>query len=167
MTHAETKAVADFLLSEMANEAATTTRVFGAVPNTRLDYKPDASSKTALGLLRHIALEDEWLLTSIANGKFTQPPDDSDACGIMKPQDAIARYNERIPAAIARVKALSAEDLARTIDLMGLVQMPAVNFLALAVKHSVHHRGQLSSYLRAMGGKVPGIYGPSADTPMA
>ncbi|MDE3137033.1 MAG: hypothetical protein KGL59_10700, partial [Acidobacteriota bacterium] len=33
------------------------------------------------------------------------------------------------------------------------------------VKHSVHHRGQLSSYLRAMGGKVPGIYGPTADTP--
>jgi uncharacterized damage-inducible protein DinB len=141
--------------------------VFGAVPNTRLDYSPDSTSKTALGLLRHITLEDEWLLTAVANGKFTPPPDDSDACGIMNPGDAIARYNEKIPAAIARVKALSGEDLARTIDLTGLVQMPAVNFLALAVKHSVHHRGQLSSYLRAMGGKVPGIYGPSADTAMS
>ncbi len=37
-------------------------------------------------------------------------------------------------------------------------------FLAMAIKHSVHHRGQLGTYLRAMGGKVPGIYGPSADT---
>jgi uncharacterized damage-inducible protein DinB len=167
MNYAEAKAIAEFLLTEMANEASTTTRVFGAVPNGQLGYKPDASSKTALGLLRHITLEDEWLLTAIANGKFVPPPDDSDACGIMKPQDAIARYNERIPPAIARVKALSGEDLARKIDMMGVVQMPAVNFLALAVKHSVHHRGQLSSYLRAMGGKVPGIYGPSADTPIS
>jgi uncharacterized damage-inducible protein DinB len=44
---------------------------------------------------------------------------------------AVARYKERIPAAL---------------------------------KHSVHHRGQLSTYLRPMGGTVPGIYGPSADT---
>lgn len=167
MNPAEAKAIAQFLLAEMANEASTTKGVFGAVPSGRLDYKPDAKSKTALGLLRHITLEDEWLLTSVANGKFTPPPDDSDACGIMTPQDAIARYNERIPPAMERVKALSGEDLVRQIDMMGFMQWPAVQFLSLAVKHSVHHRGQLSSYLRAMGGKVPGIYGPSADTAMS
>jgi uncharacterized damage-inducible protein DinB len=59
---------------------------------------------------------------------------------------------------------MSGEQLLQIIDLMGMIQMPAVNFVALAVKHSVHHRGQLSTYLRPMGGKVPGIYGPSADT---
>jgi uncharacterized damage-inducible protein DinB len=85
----------------------------------------------------------------------------------MTPQDAIARYNEKIPPAMERVRALSGEHLAGQIDMMGFLQMPAVNFLSLAVKHSVHHRGQLSSYLRAMGGKVPGIYGPSADTAMS
>ncbi|MGE3512630.1 MAG: DinB family protein [Vicinamibacterales bacterium] len=47
------------------------------------------------------------------------------------------------------------------IDLFGMVQAPGVNFLAMAIKHSVHHRGQLSTYLRAMGGKVPGIYDPA------
>ncbi len=167
MNPTEAKAVAQFLLAEMAGEASATTGVFGAVPEARLDYKPDDKSKTALGLLRHITLEDEWLLTSVADGKFVPPPDDSDACGIMNPQDAIARYNERIPKALERVKALSGEDLARDIDMMGFMQLPAVNFLSLAVKHSVHHRGQLSAYLRAMGGKVPGIYGPSADTPMS
>ena len=45
-----------------------------------------------------------------------------------------------------------------------MIQAPGVNFLAMVIKHSVHHRGQLSTYLRPMGGKVPGIYGPSADT---
>jgi len=149
----------------MTNEMPATMRVFGAVPSGRLDYKPDAISKTALGLVRHITLEDEWLLTGVAAGKFVPPPDDSDACGIMTPEDAIARYKERVPAAMERVRALSGEELVRTVDMLGAIQMPAVNFLSLAVKHSAHHRGQLSTYLRPMGGKVPGIYGPSADTP--
>jgi len=55
------------------------------------------------------------------------------------------------------------EELNKVIDMFGMFQMPGVNFLAITVKHSVHHRGQLSSYLRAMGGKVPGIYVPTAD----
>jgi uncharacterized damage-inducible protein DinB len=48
--------------------------------------------------------------------------------------------------------------------MFGFLQMPAVGFLSLLIRHSAHHRGQLSSYLRAMGGRVPAIYGPSADT---
>jgi uncharacterized damage-inducible protein DinB len=52
------------------------------------------------------------------------------------------------------------------VDMFGM-QMPALQFLSLALRHSVHHRGQLSAYLRSAGSKVPAIYGPSADTPMA
>jgi uncharacterized damage-inducible protein DinB len=164
MNPAEAKVVADFLLADMAYEMQTTMGVLGAVPAGRMDYKPDEKSKTALGLVRHITLEDEWVLTGVADGKFVPPPDDSDACGIMTPQDAIARYKVKIPAAMDRVRALSGEQLLCTVDMLGAIQMPAINFLSMALKHSVHHRGQLSSYLRAMGGKVPGIYGPSADT---
>ena len=167
MNTTEARTVAEFLLSDMAQELSTTVRVFAAVPDAGLLYSPDASSKTAIGLLRHITLEDEWLLTSIADGRFAPVPEDSDACGIMTARDAIARYNDRVPLALARVKALSGDDLVRTIDMLGFLQMPAIGFLSLALKHSVHHRGQLSAYLRAMGGKVPGIYGPSADTPMS
>jgi uncharacterized damage-inducible protein DinB len=160
----EAKTVADFLTADFAMEMQTTLGVLGAVPKDRLDYKPDAKSKTGLGLVRHITLEDEWILNCIANGEFATPPDDSDACGIMTPADAVARYKERVPAALDRVRAMSGEQLVKIIDLLGMVQMPAVNFVALSVKHSVHHRGQLSTYLRPMGGKVPGIYGPTADT---
>jgi uncharacterized damage-inducible protein DinB len=42
-----------------------------------------------------------------------------------------------------------------------------IGYLSMALRHSIHHRGQLSSYARAMGGKVPQIYGPSADTTRA
>ena len=164
MDSKEAKTVADFLIADFENEMQTTVRVIEAVPNNNLDYRPNSKSKTGLGLVRHITLEDEWLLNCIANGEFTSPPDDSDSCGIMNPADAVFHYKEKVPAALDRVRAVSGEKLAEVIDLLGMIQMPAVNFLALAVKHSVHHRGQLSTYLRPMGGSVPGIYGPSADT---
>lgn len=156
--------VAEFLIAEFEQEMQTTLRVFEAVPADRLDYRPDPKSKTGLGLVRHITLEDDWMLNCIADGAFVPPPDDSDACGIANPGDAIARYKEKVPTALERVRAMSGEQLAATIDLLGMIQAPAINFLAMAVKHSVHHRGQLSTYLRPMGGKVPGIYGPTADT---
>jgi uncharacterized damage-inducible protein DinB len=164
MDSKEVKAVANFLIADYENEMKTTLNVLAAVPNGHLDYQPAAKSKTGLGLVRHITLEDEWILNCIANGAFTNPPDDSDACGIMTPADATARYKEKVPAALGRVRAMSGEQLSKSIDLLGLIQMPGINFLAMAVKHSVHHRGQLSSYLRPMGGKVPSIYGPTADT---
>lgn len=164
MNSNETKTVADFLIADFEYEMQTTLRVIEAVPTGHLDYRPDDKSKTGLGLVRHITLEDEWLLNCIANGAFTPPPDDSDACGIMDPAGAVARYKEKVPAALNRVRAMTGEELSKVIDLFGMVQAPGVTFLAMTVKHSVHHRGQLSTYLRPMGGKVPGIYGPSADT---
>ena len=164
MDSTEAKTVADFLVADFERETQTTLRVLEAVPTGHLDYRPDGKAKTGLGLVRHIAIEDEWLLTCIANGVFTPPPDDSDACGIMSPDAGVARYREKVPAALNRVRAMSGEALASTINMFDMMQGPAVNFLAMALKHSVHHRGQLSTYLRAMGGKVPGIYGPSADT---
>jgi uncharacterized damage-inducible protein DinB len=158
------KTIADFLTADFQHEMGTTERVLAAVPVGHLDYRPDDKGKTGLGLVRHITLEDEWLLNCIANGAFTPPPDDSDACGIMSAADAIARYKEKIPAALDRVRGLSGEELTTVIDLFGMVQAPRVNFLGMAIKHSVHHRGQLSTCLRAMGGTVPEIYGPTADT---
>ena len=164
MNSNETKNVADFLIADLEIEMQTTLRVLAAVPDGDLGYRPDDKSKTALGLLRHLTIEDEWLLNSIADGAFAAPPDDSDLCGIMNSADAVARYKEKVPAALERVRAMTGDQLANVIDLFGMIQMPGVNFLALTTKHSVHHRGQLSTYLRPMGGKVPGIYGPSADT---
>ena len=45
-----------------------------------------------------------------------------------------------------------------------MFQLPAVAFIQLALNHTIHHRGQLSMYLRPMGAKVPAIYGESYDT---
>lgn len=167
MNSQQAHAVSTFLLGTLEMEIPITLSVFRAVPADQLTYRPDPVSKTALALLRHITLEDEWLLLGVADGAFAPLPDDSDACGLMTPDDAIARYRERMPAALARVREVSGESLIQDVDLMGMFQMPAIQFLSMMVRHSAHHRGQLTAYLRAMGGKVPAIYGPSADSAAA
>jgi len=53
------------------------------------------------------------------------------------------------------------------IDFRGMFQLPAVAYLTFSLNHTIHHRGQLSTYLRAMGGKVPAIYGESYDSALA
>ena len=93
-----------FPLGNLEMEAPVTLGVFGAVLAGGLDCRPDPVSKTALGLLRHITLEDEWFLEAIVEGRFGAPRDESDACGIRGPVDAVARYRERVPALIARVR---------------------------------------------------------------
>src|SRR5262245_44129873 len=138
----EAKVVADFLLSTLEQELKMTTGVLSAVPADKLGYQPDPKSKSALGLLRHLTLEDEWILNSVAEGNFGPVPDDSDACGIMTAKDAVACYNQRIPTAIARVRALSGEALVQPIDFFGNM-LPAVVILSVMLRHSVHHRGQL------------------------
>ena len=163
MSPQEAKVIAEFLLSNLEHEIKTTAGVFASVPAGNLGYQPESKSKTALGLLRHVTLEDEWILNAVADGKFGPMPDDSDACGILTPERAVACYNERIPAALARVRALSGEALLQPVDFFGTI-LPAVVVLSIMLRHSIHHRGQLSTYIRPMGGKVPGIYGPSADT---
>jgi uncharacterized damage-inducible protein DinB len=62
------------------------------------------------------------------------------------------------------VRSLADAKLAEEIDFFGMMKLPAVFLIGLMEKHSIHHRGQLSAYLRPMGCKVPGIYGPSGDT---
>ena len=164
MNPTDAKTVADFLVADFEREMQTTVRVLEAVPHGHLDYRPDAKAKTGLGLVRHLALEDSWLLNGIADGRFTPPPDDSDACGIMTPADAVARYQSSVPPALDRIRAMTGDQLASNLNLLDMMTASGVQFLAMALKHSVHHRGQLSAYLRAMGGAVPGIYGPTADT---
>ena len=59
------------------------------------------------------------------------------------------------------------EQLTNPIDFRGIITLPAVTFLMIGLKHSIHHRGQLSMYLRPMGAKVPSIYGESYDSAQA
>ncbi|MBS1829952.1 MAG: DinB family protein [Acidobacteria bacterium] len=164
MTPEQASAVLAMACQEAAHESVTTRKVLAAVPADKGDYTPAEKSMTALDLAWHIASAEVWFFTSIADGAFPQGgggrPEE-----IKTPADVVTWYDANFGPALERVKGLSGEAAAKIVDFFGVIQMPAVAFMQFNVKHTCHHRGQLSVYLRPMGAKVPSIYGGSADEP--
>src|SRR5688572_20508548 len=112
----DAKTIANFLAANFEAELPATHAVMAAVPVDRCDYRPDATSKTALALARHIALEDEWMLEAVVDGKFGPGKDESDACGLMTPSDAVALHQKAVTARLARIRAMSGDDLLKIVD---------------------------------------------------
>lgn len=166
MTGEQATFLAEQLVALWQGEVAATKKVLAAVKDETREYRPDAKSRTAWELATHLATADVWFLDSIINGAFTWDPEAAKAAEAQfkTSADVVAFYEKVLPGKLAAVKAMPASDLTRTIDFFGAFQRPAVSFIGFANNHSIHHRGQLASYLRAMGSKVPDIYGPSADS---
>ena len=163
MSPQQAKGMADFFLSVIDTELPTTQKVIRAIPEKGKDYKPDEKSRTAVELARHLAIGDLYFLEGVANGAFGDW-DESRETAITSLAGANAVFTEQWPAALDRVRGLSGDALAKPLK-FGPFELPTVIYLSLLIRHHVHHRGQLTSYSRSAGGKVPAIYGGSADEP--
>lgn len=166
LTPDQAKFVLDRAIPTLRTEHETTKRVIEAIPLDKGDYRPDAVSKSALELAWHIVAAEQRFLSGIPAGAFdfspiNRPESITNSAGIA------AWFDESFAANMQKLEGLGGETLARMVDFRGMFQMPAVAFLQLAMHHSVHHRGQLSVYLRPMGAKVPSIYGESYDVTQA
>jgi uncharacterized damage-inducible protein DinB len=168
MDSQQAQTLMNYLTGLWEGEFPQTCRVLEAVPNDTRDYKPDPKSRTAWELTVHLAGGDLWFADSIVAGAFNWNPDAEKQAAQQFPNTAAvaAMYKEHFPKRIAQIRAMSAADLTKTVDFFGMFQRPNVTYLGFANNHSMHHRGQLAAYIRAMGGKVPAIYGGSADEPM-
>src|SRR5258706_5361471 len=154
-------------MAAVKQESVATKNVIAAVPADKTDYKPDECSKTALELMRHIAAAECSLLNIPIQGEFNTSGPSPLPESAKAPADIAAWYEQSTAGTLAKLSKLTPEQLTKTVDFRGLFQMPAVMYLQFALHHSIHHRGQLSAYLRAMGGKVPAIYGESFDSATA
>lgn len=162
------KALQGMGLADFAQEWKATRKVIAAVPADKGSYSPDPKSMNALDLAWHIASADIFFLEGIAAGQFVPGGDGGRRPeSVTIPADVLAYFDSKFPAAAAAVEALRAEELVGDVSFFGMFSAPRVTFLNMAIKHSVHHRGQLAAYLRPMGAKVPGIYGPSGDEPIS
>ena len=161
----QAKFLADHYATMIESEIPTTARVVGAVGRGDGDYKPDPKSRSALQLARHIATSDVWFIQSILDGKFEfdQAQADKAEAQLKTADDAAAFYQNAMRQKINELRAAPGDTLTREVDFFGFMKGPAVTFLGFAQNHSVHHRGQLSVYLRLNDIPVPAIYGPSAD----
>ncbi len=161
MTTEQALFLRDFLLTGIEGESAATKKVLAAIPEERSDYRPDPKARTARELAWHIISSELHFLDSITEGRQVggeDPPAENRSLAEM-----IAFYETSLASGIEKLRNLSGEQLAKPITMYEVFNFPAVSYLTFLQNHTIHHRGQLSTYLRPMGAKVPSIYGPSAD----
>jgi uncharacterized damage-inducible protein DinB len=149
-------------LPPLGVEHPITKSVIAAIPPERADYRPDSIVRSAFELAWHIVSAEIRFLEAAATGAFdfgnTAPPAD-----VRTPLDVNSWYSDRFGPVVDRLKRASGDDLLRIVDFRGIFKFPAFAYVQLGLHHSIHHRGQLSTYLRPMGAKVPSIYGESYD----
>jgi uncharacterized damage-inducible protein DinB len=153
-------------LPALKNEYRITRKIMEAVPAEQGGYRPDGVSKSALELAWHIASTENFFMDGVAAGQFNYT-DRSRPDSIRNAAEVAAWYGAAFQANFDRLTQLSSEQLLKVVDFRGMFQQPAVLYLQFAINHSIHHRGQLSVYLRPMGAKVPSIYGESYDDAQA
>ena len=160
-------AMVDHLLPEFDHEMATTRRLLERVPDDRLSWKPHAKSFSLGQLAQHVANIPTWGHMTLAQPEIdlaTYPP-----VAELGSRGAILEFFERNAAEARRslVGKTDAELMAPWSLKQGdhtMFTMPkATVWRTFVMNHLVHHRGQLSVYLRQQDVPLPSMYGPSAD----
>jgi uncharacterized damage-inducible protein DinB len=149
-------------LPGLRNEHRITKSIIDAIPHDKGDYCPNGISRSALDLAWHIAATEMRFMDALLAGEFDLSPRPRPE-SIKNSGDLTGWYGDNFEPRLEKLAKLSPEQLLRIIDFRGMFQLPAVMYLNLLLHHSIHHRGQLSMYLRPMGAKVPSIYGESYD----
>ena len=143
-------------------EHGLSTKVMRAVPAAKLDMRPHEKSKSMRELAWHLAEAERFF---VVQGLGVQVPGDNPVPKETPPAtpsamaDAFDRSHAALSAAIAK------SDPAWFAEVVPFFQMKMTRaaILDLMIRHEVHHRGQLTVYLRLAGAKVPSTYGGSAD----
>src|SRR5262245_38592096 len=149
-------------VATLSVERPTTRAVIAAIPPDKCDYTPDPITRSAIELAWHIVSAENRFLEAVIDGAFDLTPRPRPEA-MRTPADVNDWYDERLPGLLERLKGVPGEQLVKPIDFRGILKFPAVTFLRIGMNHSIHHRGQLSMYLRPMGASVPSIYGESYD----
>jgi uncharacterized damage-inducible protein DinB len=140
-------------------ESETTRKVLARIPDGS-EYRPDPKSRTAREIAWQIVAEEKMIIEALENGQAEwAPPPVPDSM-----KEVVAAYEKQSADIVRRWKALSAERWEGTLEFFGS-ERPASPMAWSFLFDIVHHRGQISTYLRPMGSTVPQIYGPSGDEP--
>ena len=141
------------------DESKTTSRVLARIPEGS-DYRPDPKSRTAKEIAWQIVCEEKMIIQALESGKAEWAPPPMPATL----KEVLEAYEKQSRAMPQRWEALSPARWEGTLEFFGN-QRPAAPMAWSFLFDIVYHRGQISTYLRPMGSKVPQIYGPSGDEP--
>jgi len=164
MTPEEAQGLAGYLCQNLDMERQITCRILAALPEERLNFKLGEKGRTAAELAWHLVQSDRGFAEGVAGLSFDSWPAEGQPPATVA--EIVAAYDRDVPPLIERIKAMTGEQLATPVSFMGMAPLPVVLFIGWNNHHTIHHRAQLSTYLRAMNAHVPCIYGGSADEPM-
>ena len=159
MTAEQAKFLVEAIGQNLQAEWKTTYKVIAAVPEGARDYKPEPNSRSAWEIAQHIAAADVGFLHAVKANSFSVFPAKPSAATVA---ELAEWYKHEFPKALESVLALDGAHLAQIVETWGM-KLPSAAYFVFCMNHMVHHRGQLSAYLRPAGGKVPAIYGESFD----
>ncbi|MDY0096317.1 MAG: DinB family protein [Candidatus Vecturithrix sp.] len=161
----------DPIIAELQHEAATTRKLFERIPDEQFDWQPHQKSMSVKNLTNHLAQIYNW-------------------CGYIVNQDeldiATAQFERKMAGATQELLALFDENVANAVELLKqqdeqhvlktwtfrngeqiIFALPRMSVIrTMVLNHGIHHRGQLSVYLRLLNIPLPPMYGPTADEPM-
>jgi uncharacterized damage-inducible protein DinB len=157
----------EYFIKTLNDEREKFKKVIEALPDDKVSYKVHEKAREAGNLAAQLAMQWEAIAGVVSKGS---PTFDAHAMGqLSNKEDMLSAFDKGFDQLLKETKAVSdaswENDMA-VLDMGGDAKWEdekcdmAWGFLFDAI----HHRGQLSTYLRAMGAKVPSIYGPSADT---
>lgn len=156
--------IREFYMEARKNELPAFQRVLAALPKDKYHYRPHDRSPSTEQLVWTITSEMPACRGLIDTGQLTFEQKPAPA-----PDQMLALFNEHYTELLNRVGKMSEADWHKTGQFkMGdkvVMEQPVGQFLWMFHHDMIHHRGQLSAYIRPMGGKVPSIYGPSGDDP--
>lgn len=161
---------ADILLLDLEHEIGSTRRVLERIPEDNPQWKPHDKSMPIGRLALHVARLPEFgtriLKTDVMNFDTEKFPDFT----FQTTAHLLSELGRTSSEARTQLSTSSDEDLARHWKFIfkghAVVDAPKmVLYRTMFLNHLVHHRGQLTVYLRLLDIKVPGLYGPSADEP--
>jgi uncharacterized damage-inducible protein DinB len=147
-------------------EVATTERVLAAVPEKNIDWRPDPKSRSAVELTAHVAGHAAIFDSLIQTGEIRATPMPTPK----SIKEAAGIWTAFIPKVDKALKSMDEKTWEqKTATLYGpkgevWQSSPMGGMMWFALVDLIHHRGQLCTYIRPLGGKVPSIYGPSADS---
>lgn len=153
----------DLYLKFWEKEAPVTRKVLSRIPQAQSDYKPEPRSRTAREIAWLIVREEKLLVEGLENGKieWVEPPVPATVEEILAFYE---RHHNEVTQRLHKLAAMQWEaQIPFVVQGQEVMRASASHFAWEFLFDQIHHRGQLSTYLRPMGSTVPAIYGPSAD----
>lgn len=159
--------ISELLRQEFSDEGAATRRMLERVPEASFSWKPHAKSMTLGRLASHVADLPSRCVSIVTADSFVRNPG-TPPFQAASQADLLAHFDEAAAAAKAALSGLREDQLSALWTLkfgeQTMVTLPrALALRRIFFNHLIHHRGQLSVYLRLLDVPVPGMYGPSAD----